>query len=976
MSSAPNRLLRALLLPALLLAATPLVAQQTGEILGTVKDTAGAVLPGVTVQATSNVLPRARETVSSASGEYRLPALPPGTYTLTFGLSGMQTVTRTAQVLLAQQTRADATLGVAGITEAVTVTAEVSLIDKDSATIKSSIASQEIMGLPVGQEYRDLQKLIPGVQFSQDQTRGPSAGGSGQDNVYQFDGVNVNLPLFGTLSAEPASHDIAEVTVVKGGARAVDFDRSGGFSIDTVSRSGTSDFHGQVGYQFQSDAMSADLDSGSLSRYERNLGWLTANLGGPVLKDTLYFYGSYYRPTQNRDNRSNLYGELPDYESTRNEGFGKLTFTPTQTLLLNASYRDSKRVDKSDLFASNASATTGTGNDSRLKIFTGDGSWVVNPSSFVTFKYTHFENLTSGTPDFVAGVDPNLTPGTALDVNSLDTLGRLTVPTPVSGQTAYNAFIQPLIDRYGYSVNGVQTGGGIVGYGSEFNDQDFFRDAAQIAYNLTLGTSVRHELHAGYQWYQDEEELVRSSNGWGLISVPGGRLTAPIAGNPQRAYYTARIQQQSTGQAVPIKSRYRSQSIELNDTIKWSNWTFNVGVLFSNDTLYGQGLREDSSTLSGYVAAPGNRYKMYELGWGDMIQPRVSATWAYNSKDTVYGGWARYNPAASSLPRAASWDRNLTGLFVDAHFDQNGALFGSVPVGSSSGKLFVDDMTPRTTDEFLLGTAKQLGQRWSARLYGRYRESRHFWEDTNNNARVAYEPPPDIPRELYIPDLTDQLAQIGSGSSYVIAELDGAYTKFWEATLETEYRSDKTYVRASYTWSKYYGNFDQDNSTTANDANVFIGSSFIGDAAGRQLWNFRDGTLRGDRPHLLKVYGIRQLPWKASVGAYFVAQSGQPWETWSYEPYIALTTSTSDASRYAEKAGSRRSDSHWQLDVNYTQNFRFGKRLNLQLLGDVYNVFDNQTGYNIDPAFHSSTFGLPRSYYTPLRLQLAARLQF
>ena len=124
------------------------------------------------------------------------------------------------------------------------------------------------------------------------------------------------------------------------------------------------------------------------------------------------------------------------------------------------------------------------------------------------------------------------------------------------------------------------------------------------------------------------------------------------------------------------------------------------------------------------------------------------------------------------------------------------------------------------------------------------------------------------------------------------------------------------------------------------------------------------------------MYGIRQLPWKATVGAYFVAQSGQPWETWSYEPYIALTTSTSDASRYAEEAGSRRSDSHWQLDLNYTQNFRFGKRLNLQLLGDVYNVFDNQTGYNIDPAFHSSTFGLPRSYYTPLRLQLAARLQF
>ena len=128
--------------------------------------------------------------------------------------------------------------------------------------------------------------------------------------------------------------------------------------------------------------MAADLDSGSLSRYEQDRAWLTANLGGPVLKDRLYFYGSYYRPTRTRDNRANLYGELPNYESVRNEGFGKLTFTPTKTILLNVSYRDSKRVDKSDLFAANAAPTTGTGSESRLKIFTGDGSWVINSRSY------------------------------------------------------------------------------------------------------------------------------------------------------------------------------------------------------------------------------------------------------------------------------------------------------------------------------------------------------------------------------------------------------------------------------------------------------------------------------------------------------------------------------------------------------------------------------------------------------------------
>ncbi len=966
------RCLRTLICLSLLASAPPLLAQQTGSISGKVTATDGSLLPGATVEARSDVLPGPRTTVTGARGEYRLPALPPGSYTVKFELSGMQSVTRKAQVQLAQDTVADVVLG-PGLTENVTVTAESSIIDKDSATVASALSNDQILGLPLAQEYRDLQKLIPGVQYSQDTVRGPSAGGSGQDNVYQFDGVNVTLPQYGTLSAEPASHDIAQVTVIKGGARAVDFDRAGGFSIDSVSKSGTSQYHGELSYQFQTKGMTAGLNSGIQSRYEQDRDWLNGSLGGPILRDRLYFYGSYYRPTLSKANQANLYGTLPGYDSTRNEGFGKLTFTPTRSILLNASYRDSKRVETGAQFASNASPTTGTGYEARLKIFTGDGSWVISTRSLLTFKYTHFANLTQGRPDHTAAVNVSTAPGTQLDVNNLDAQGRLTVPAPVAGDAAYNAFVQPLIDRYGYDQNGVRVGGGIVGYGLQFDNDDFYRDAAQIGYNLTLGTSVIHELHVGYQWLKESEDLLRTSNGWGELSVPGGRL-APVQG--QRAYYTARIQQQLAGQDAFLHSESQTHNLELNDTIKWRDLTFNVGALVSKDTLYGQGLRNDSSTLSGYVAAPGNKYTMYEIPFSKMIQPRLGLTWAYNGKDTVYASYARYNPSASSLPRAASWDRNFIGTFVDVSFDQNGVAFAAVPVGSSSGKLFVPDMTPRRIDEFLAGTARQLAPRWTARLYGRYRKGSHFWEDTNNTARVDYNPPPGIPQTPYIPNLTDQRNQIGSGSTYVIAELDGSYTKYLEATVESEYRGDKTFVRGSYTWSHYYGNFDQDNSTAANDANVFIGSSFIGDGAGRQLWNFRTGDLRGDRPHLLKVYGYRQLPWKASVGAYFVAQSGQPWETWSYEPYRSLTSSTSDTSRYAEPAGTHRSDAHWQVDLNYTQNFRLKGRLNLQLAGDLFNVFDKQTGYDIQPAFHNSAYGQPRTYYDPRRFQLAARLQF
>ena len=240
-------------------------AQQTGTIVGKVLDTGGLVLPGVTVEAKSSVLPTPRVTTSGAAGEFRMPALPPGTYTVEFTLSGMATVTRQVEVQLGQDTNVEVKLGVQGVSETVEVTAAITpIIEKDSTALKSGVSADTIKSLPVGQEYRDLIKLIPGVMYTPDSTRGPSAGGSGQDNVYKMDGVNVTMPLYGTLSAEPASHDIEQMTTVKGGAKAVDFDRAGGFTVDSVSRSGTNRFQGLFSYQFQTDPMAAEQTSGSL----------------------------------------------------------------------------------------------------------------------------------------------------------------------------------------------------------------------------------------------------------------------------------------------------------------------------------------------------------------------------------------------------------------------------------------------------------------------------------------------------------------------------------------------------------------------------------------------------------------------------------------------------------------------------------------------------------------------------------------
>src|SRR6476620_7368214 len=105
-----SRVTRSLLVLFLVLCAAPAFAQQTGTIAGKVTDTSGAGVPGATVEARSTVLPGPRVAVSGSGGSYQLAALPPGEYTVTFTLSGMQTVTRKVEVLLSQEVTVNASM--------------------------------------------------------------------------------------------------------------------------------------------------------------------------------------------------------------------------------------------------------------------------------------------------------------------------------------------------------------------------------------------------------------------------------------------------------------------------------------------------------------------------------------------------------------------------------------------------------------------------------------------------------------------------------------------------------------------------------------------------------------------------------------------------------------------------------------------------------------------------------------------------
>ncbi|MFC7003034.1 carboxypeptidase regulatory-like domain-containing protein [Pseudobowmanella zhangzhouensis] len=980
-----------------LLVGTNAWAQQVGEIVGKVMGNDGSPLASVSIEVKGDVLPKARTVTSKSNGNYRLQLLPPGNYEVTFTSPSGEKRTISIAVLLDQKTPLNIQLGSAE-TEKVVVYGQ-ALTTSTNSALGNSLSADKLAALPTAVEYSSLIRLMPGVQVTSDSVRGPSAGASGQDNGYKFDGANLSVPLFGILASSPSTHDVAHVSVERGGARAVGFNRNAGVTLNTESKSGTDEFKGDVTYRLQKGSWQADDEDGLST--EDDIAYITVGAGGPLIEDQLYFYGSYYTRNDSKESGTNARGSVPDITNEREEYFGKFTWTPTEDILINASYRNSEvTTTNQGIFENNTVSTAYDGvNDFKVLVF--DGSWIINDSTTLNVSYADTKQSTGSFPITNLGFSGQS--GGTLNVADLASQGYFVVPS-LETRTGADATEQALIDAYNagaapliaaYGINGEALGA--VGANSTINDNAYLSNNFEISLNHVIETdNMTHELYFGFQAEEGSEELYRISNGWGTISYWGGidqdagGIVAPgTESAPVGTVYRATVQTRgfsAGGLTGPLVSKSKSKNIAFNDTIYWQDWIFDLGFLISQDEIIGQGLRK-ADTSSGWEEARGESYVMKKVGFGETFQPRLTATWEYSENASAFASFARYNPAVSSLARAASWDRNTGGSTTWVYFDESGNYLDSETNISSTGKLFADDLNPRTIQEIMVGHQMALDESWTIRNHLRYRRSWNYWEDTNNDSRIVYDADyyqgayagfadlyPDLvaaanagafdspdPKELYIP-----LNNLVGQRTYVIAQMDGAFTKYLEASLEVDYKSDKFFSTTSLVWSHYYGNFDQDNSTRFNnDQGTFIGSSNIGDSSYGQLWgSLTSGDLRADRTWQLKSFGAYELPWNASLGYLAYYQSGHTWEhQWA-------------STQYLEPRGSRRTPSHMQLDLNYTQNIDISEGYALKLRLDVFNVFDKQTGYNPEPRYNSSALGEYRSHENPRRVQATVSFSF
>ena len=297
----------------------PSVVYAQASIAGVVKDTSGALLPGVTVEAASPVLiEKVRSIVTDDSGQYRIVDLRPGTYTVTFTLPGFTTVKREGIELSGSFTAAiNADLRVGGIEETITVTGATPVVDVQSIRRQTTLNSEILTTAPTARSWAAMAVLVPGIvtqagasadiQVTPQMTVFGGMGGRGNEGRMQVDGLNTGAALNGGgVSTYVADISNAQevATTTSGGLGEAEV---GGPTLSIVPRSGGNTVKGSiylsgVPTSFIDSNYSEELRLAGLSTPGELLKqWdFTGGIGGPIIRDRIWYYATARDEGQHR----------------------------------------------------------------------------------------------------------------------------------------------------------------------------------------------------------------------------------------------------------------------------------------------------------------------------------------------------------------------------------------------------------------------------------------------------------------------------------------------------------------------------------------------------------------------------------------------------------------------------------------------------------------------------------------------------
>jgi Carboxypeptidase regulatory-like domain/TonB dependent receptor-like, beta-barrel/TonB-dependent Receptor Plug Domain len=980
----------------------------TGSITGIVVDTQGAAVPGATVTVTSDQ--GVKSFVTDTNGRFFAPYLTLGTYTVRVELAGFSPVEhKGVSVRLGARVELNFTLKVSEIQEVVEVVGAAPTIDTNSTTVGGTLDTDTLKRLPVGRNFTDTLYLVPGVSSSGGVgNANPSvSGASGLENNYIVDGVNITNVgyggvgsysiVFGSLGSGVTTDFIKETQVKTAGFEA-EYGQSTGGVVNVVTQSGSNAFHGNVFGYFRPNSLEASWDqlnspNGTVNTTGQDKYDFGASLGGPIMKDKLFFFGSF-----NPQYETRTFVAPPGFPLASQGPIDRKRHTLAYAGKLTWQVTPNHRFDVS-AFGDPAKGALGP---QRFTALTADERYfssidygghnqsvhydgILNRNWLIEASYAHAKNTISETP-------------AANEWNVVDTT---VTPNIVSGGIGfYEQGNEGINNQYQFKSTNIFDAGGNhqLRYGVQFQD---------ISYsNINQRTGPTFTTPDGTQTATGAQINVISDPVYGKIyrviraNLNSGRMTT----QKYLSFFAQDTWQIGNKLTIKPGVRYEQQKLEGSQPPP--------DVCFEGDTVPGAG--------NGSGPAIPCSFK-----WSNNWAPRIGVIYDFkgNGRSKVYASFGRFFTTIPNdlAARAMSADAGVSRAdYFDAGLTQpipNGVLAGDVTnhyllAGAGASQISPDSKSSYQ-QEFQGGIEMAVAQNLSLGVRYIHRTTPRILEDYQPAPVVAFDlgcPGADTV-EYFIDNISPNLP-IFHCNGIADASFENPVHKYdaVEVTANKNF-SDNWSLIASYRWSKlqglYEGAFRNDNGQSdpsitslfdfpTNDPSYTeVGVpqfGYRGDIR-YQGCTLGCGVLPNDRTHQVKLYGARA--WgdlNLSVG--INAGTGTPLTNLAANPNygnageIPVTQKGGGIDTGADGFRTR-APMDFTVDAHVDYTIKFGDQ-RVMLLADAFNLFNRQSAtwydYCSDQSFGASNpnFGVAAngcrsrqtSYQVPLALRLGARLEW
>ena len=920
-----------------LLITWPVTAQeQRGAIEGVIRDTSGAVLPGVSVEARSRN-GAAVTAVSDETGTYRFPSLAPGDYAVTANLQGFAPGKNDAvRVALGQVKKVDFNLSLQGLSEAVQVTAESPLVDVRQSARQTNIRAEQVDLLPKGRDFTTLVTQAPGAN-NESKSGGLSIdGASASENRYIIDGIETTNLQSG-VSGKNVIADFVEEVQVKSSGYTAEFGGATGGVINVITKSGTNNWRGNALFNFQSDALEGErrptlrlqLTNSNASEYvnypsdEYTRMEPGFALGGPILRDRTWFFGAYQPAltTTDRNVSASSSGnpsantQAVEQKAQVQYATGNLTAQFSDALRGRVAFNNSWSRTTGLLPALNGSDPAGT-NYGKTSTFpnysvSGNMDWVATPNLFFGVRGGYYS---SDQYDTNVTVEPQY-----VFLNSTNA-GLAGVPADLVRPSGFTSIpSNTIVERDQQTRGYLQADGTIYGNLAGAHQLKFGVQADRVGNNVLRGNA---------------RPVVRIS--WNASLATG----SPVQ-RGQYGYYEVRSNGVDPTKGIITEGDIHTTNIGL---FIQDSWTVN------NRLTINAGVRTERERVPTYTIGEDIPEFGLEFDFADKIAPRVGfayditgsgRTKAFGSWGVFYdifklelprgsfGGdkWLSYyyaldTPNWQNLVAGASCPPACTGQLIRGPVDFRHPSFGSDAIDP--------DLKPMRQQEATLGIEHQFNDVIAVSARYVHKQVDRAIEDTGSLDAQG--------NEIYVvANPGEGLTQLAfPGVALPKAQRDYDSVEF---ALEKRF-ANNWYLRSSYLWSRLYGNYsglsqsDESGRTSPNVGRLWDYPLMMFQDGGTAAY----GPLATDRPHQFKTQFIYSFPFGTSFGVNQYVASGLP-----VSREIGIYPPNTLPVQYLGRGSDGRTPTFSQTDLLVQHGFRIGGTRELQVSLNVLNLFNQDT---------------------------------